>query len=224
MAGASPVSEKPSVFEAWNAVMKAVQSIGKDSINKDQGFRFRGIDAVVDKVGPLLREHGVIVVPGALEHEPERYVTKKGASMLGETVKMAYTVYGPNGDSFPGAAYGSAADAGDKAMAKAESVALRVFLLQALMIPTGDVDPDTYTHERADEADLNEANAARGELLASLKGSGWTGDKLIARYRDDFAADLLAADTAAVKAFQAALEDEAQAQDAKPVEAAEATP
>lgn len=158
------MTEKPSVFEAWNNVMKAIGSIGKDSINKDQGFRFRGVDAVVDKVGPLLREHGVVVVPGALEHEPERYVTKKGSSMLAESVKMSYTVYGPAGDSFTGAAFGSAADAGDKAMAKAESVALRVFLLQALMIPTGDPDPDSEAHEREAEPQLTEFDVARRQL------------------------------------------------------------
>lgn len=158
------VAETPTVFQAWNQVMQAIQSIGKDSLNKDQGFRFRGIDAVVDKVGPLLREHGVIVVPGAVDHESERYVTKKGSSMMGETVKMSYTVYGPAGDSFTGAAFGSAADSGDKAMAKAESVALRVFLLEALMIPTGDPDPDESSHERAEQQQLTEFDIARRQL------------------------------------------------------------
>src|SRR4029077_1548211 len=40
-------------------------------------------------------------------------------------------------------------DAGDKAIAKAQSVAYRVMLLGLLCIPTGEVDPDSENHERA---------------------------------------------------------------------------
>lgn len=143
---------KPTVFEAWNRVMRDVQAVRKDSYNSGQKFNFRGIDAVMNAVGPALREHGVTVVPLARSNEVERYTTKNGGQMANRTVEMAFRVYGPAGDSFMGTAFGEAADSGDKAMTKAESVALRTFLLQSLMIPTDDPDPDAESHERVASA------------------------------------------------------------------------
>ena len=64
-------------------------------------------------------------------------------------VKMRYTIIGPDGGQIEGGAYGEAADAGDKAVSKAESVAYRVFLLQGLTIPTDEADPDAESHQRA---------------------------------------------------------------------------
>lgn len=138
-----------TVHEAWNRVMRDVQSISKDSRNQQQNFNFRGIDAVMNAVGPVLRDHGVIVVPMAQSYEAERYTSKNGGQMCNRVVEMGFTVYGPRGDHFNGMVYGEAADSGDKSMTKAESVALRTFLLQALMIPTDEPDPDSEIHERA---------------------------------------------------------------------------
>ncbi|ALF00369.1 ssDNA binding protein, ERF family [Mycobacterium phage Archie] len=142
-------SDTPTVFEAWNRVMRDVQFLSKNSRNEQQRFNFRGIDAVMNAVGPVLREHGVIVVPTGVEHEAERYLSKSGAQMCNRTAAMTYRVYGPAGDYFDGTAVGEAADSGDKSMTKAESVALRTFLLQSLMLPTDDPDPDASSHERA---------------------------------------------------------------------------
>lgn len=137
-----------TVFEAFTNVMGAVQGIRKGERNQQQGFNFRGIDAVLNAVGPALREHGVTIIPTAESIETERYATAKGGQMQGVIVHMRYTVYGPEGDSFEGSAYGQAADAGDKAVSKAESVAYRTFLLQALTVPTDEPDPDLSVHER----------------------------------------------------------------------------
>jgi hypothetical protein len=179
---AKTLNEVPSVFESWNRVMRDVQAIRKDSYNSGQKFNFRGIDAVMNAVGPALREHGVTVVPMAGSHEVERYQTKNGGQMANRTVEMTFKVYGPAGDSFMGTAYGEAADSGDKAMTKAESVALRTFLLQALMIPTDDPDPDSESHERAVPVRTQAAPApvgnkesagARDALKALAAEKGW---------------------------------------------------
>lgn len=151
-AGKADEDTRPTVFEAWNEVMKGVQAISKDSRNEQQRFNFRGIDAVMNAVGPLLREHGVTVVPCVRTHEFERYPTKSGGQMVNRIVEVGFTVYGPRGDSFAGISYGEAADAGDKSIAKAQSVAFRTFLLQSLTIPTDDPDPDSEAHERAPQS------------------------------------------------------------------------
>lgn len=191
------VKPKLTVFEAWNLVMRDVQSIRKDGYNSGQKFNFRGIDAVMNAVGPALRTHGVTVVPGAVKHEAERYPTKSGGQMVSRVVEMGFTVYGPQGDSFTGLAFGEAADSGDKGMTKAESVALRTFLLQSLMIPTDDPDPDAESHERAGSTqssaprndpppdDNPDSRQARADLRAIAIEKGWD----LAKIADKFSTD-----------------------------------
>lgn len=146
------MTEKLNVFEALSKVMGDVQSIGKNSRNPQQGFAFRGIDAVMDAVGPALRKHGVLCLPIVHKLDHESYETRSGTSMRNVTVQTEWVFYGPDGSSVSAATYGEASDAGDKAVTKAQSVAYRTVLLQALCIPTGDPDPDQYTHERAPQA------------------------------------------------------------------------
>ncbi|MFD3426055.1 ERF family protein [Nocardia fluminea] len=153
---------KPTVFEAWSRVMGDIQAIEKNDRNETQNFAFRGIDAVLDAVGPVLRAHGVIVIPRAVSIESERYPSKSGGMMRNATVTMEYQVFGPAGDTFTGSAFGEAADSSDKAVSKAQSVAYRTYLLQGLTIPTRQPDPDAYSHERS--AVSPEADEARAEL------------------------------------------------------------
>lgn len=138
-----------NVYEAFSAVMADVKAIGKDDKNPQQGFSFRGIDAVMQSVGPVLRKHGVFIIPTGEDMRSETYATRSGTSMRNVTVTMRYRVYGPAGDHFEGVSFGEAADSGDKAVTKAQSVAYRTFLLQSLTVPTGDPDPDGAVHERA---------------------------------------------------------------------------
>lgn len=162
------MSDAPTVVEAWSAVMGAVQGIGKGDRNKQQGFSFRGIDRVMNAVGPALREHGVIVTPYPEDITTDTYQTDRGTTMHSAVVKMRYTVHGPAGDSFEGGAYGEAADAGDKAVSKAQSVAYRVFLLQGLTIPTDEPDPDTESHQRAATPPSPESLTKLRELAGQL--------------------------------------------------------
>ncbi len=141
---------QPSVRDLFTTVMRAVQSIAKTDWNKDQRYSFRGIDAVMNTVGPLVREHGLIVLPvdTSLVSE-ERYETKSGARMRGVTVCVTWLITGPAGDSMTAQTLGEAADAGDKAVAKAQSVAGRILWLEGLWVPTGEPDPDEQSHERS---------------------------------------------------------------------------
>lgn len=180
-----------TVYETFSKVMGEVQGIRKGDRNAQQGFNFRGIDAVLNAVGPALRSHGVTIVPTAEHIETERYQTAKGGQMMGVIVRMRYTVYGPDGDSFEGSAYGQAADSGDKAVSKAESVAYRTFLLQALTVPTDEPDPDASVHERATAPASPPANwrdaisgattvEQLGGMFQSAQSAGWLTDEIVA--------------------------------------------
>ena len=220
-----------SVHVLWAQVMEGVRSIAKGDYNEDQGFSFRGVDSVVDAVGPALRRAGIFVVPHRVrEHSATEYVTKRGTRMVNRVVRVQWRVYGPRGDWFPGESMGEAADSGDKSLSKAQSVAYRVYLLQALNVPTGERDPDADSHERASAAtgvvDRNEYaqaqageenqaaqpdNAeARSEMWRVAKGLGWQWKALADRFKTDHGMESTAADADAINAFTALIVGEAQ--------------
>lgn len=155
---------------ALSAVMGDVQAVRKQDRNTQQGFNFRGVDAVVNAVGPALRTHGVIVLPRVLARHTETYQTSKGATMRNVAVEVEFTFVGPDGSTLTCSTVGEAADAGDKATPKAHSVAFRTALLQALCIPTDEPDPDASTHERAAPVQaIGEVDARR---LADVLNAG----------------------------------------------------
>lgn len=160
--------EKPSVFEAWSKVMADVQAIGKDGRNSQQNYSFRGIDAVMNAVGPALRTHRVVVVPEVVQSSYRDVLTANDRKSREVTVIVTYRVYGPAGDSFTMQAPGESMDVGDKGTPKAMSVAYRTVLLQALTIPTDDPDPDAHTYERAPEPSDHDRrlDAARNRVAA----------------------------------------------------------
>ena len=142
------MAEQLTVHQALSKVMEAVQAVRKDSKNQAQRFNFRGIDAVMNAVGPALRKHGVIILPEEVDVHRNNGTTANGKQTAEVVVKVTYRVYGPAGDSIHGKVAAEAMDFGDKAIAKAMSVAYRTFLLQALTIPTDDPDPDSESFER----------------------------------------------------------------------------
>lgn len=136
------------VHEALVSVMEDVRSVGKTDRNTHQNYNFRGIDAVTNAVAQPLRKHGVVVMPRVMDVKAENVsVGRNNTQMRSVTVIVEYTFIGPEGDSLVAVSVGEAMDSGDKAVPKAMSVALRTCLLQSLMLPTDEPDPDTYSYE-----------------------------------------------------------------------------
>jgi hypothetical protein len=139
-----------TVQETIIAVMKEVGAVGKTEKNAAQGFAFRGIDTVINAVSPALQKHGLIVLPNLLEHKYETVeIGAKRTPMGHATVTVQYTFVGLEGDSLTTCVAAEAMDSGDKATAKAMSVALRTALLQSFALPTGEIDPDASSYERS---------------------------------------------------------------------------
>jgi len=143
------MTDKPSIFEALAAVMDEVKAVGKGSRNSEQNYSFRGIDDVLNAVGPVLRKHRVVVVPEVLEAAYRDVTTSRGKPSREVTVKVRYTFYGPTGDNVSAVTAGESMDFGDKGTAKAMSVAFRIALLQTLSLPTDEPDADSFSPERA---------------------------------------------------------------------------
>lgn len=182
------------------AVMNEVQAVAKNDRNESQKFNFRGIDAVINKVGPALRNAGGFIIPNVLSVDYDTLPSKNGGSMIVARVKVLYSICGAKGEPISGTVVAEAFDSGDKATAKAMSVAFRTFLLQVLALPTDEPDPDASSYE------IGKTEAAKAEWNELIDGAT-TREELLALYSDAQAAkapkSVLAAITAKGKTLSA---------------------
>lgn len=139
-----------NIYTLLSAAMGEVGAVRKGERNQSQGFNFRGIDSVVNAVSPAFRKHGIIVFPTVLESSFDTIEVGAKRSLMGHVrVKVAYTFAAPDGTFITATVVAESMDSGDKAHAKAMSVAFRTALLQTLCLPTDEIDPDAESFERS---------------------------------------------------------------------------
>lgn len=173
LTGASVMADAPSIYYALAAVKKEIGAVGKDSRNTMQNFNFRGVDAVVNAVAPELNKQGVITVPYVLDSKYETVeIGSKRTPMAHVVLKVAYYFYGPGGDSIQAVVVSESMDSGDKAFAKAMSVAYRTVLLQVLNLPTDEPDPDATSFERS-SGETKPAAAHKPRSTETTKTAEW---------------------------------------------------
>lgn len=143
------MTDVPNIYAAFSAAMEEVQAVRKEGFNDDQRYNFRGVDQVVNAVGPIFRKHKIIPVPHHTVASYRDVQTSRGKPSREVTLTATYRFYGPAGDFIEAVVPGESMDSGDKGTAKAMSVAYRIVLLQSLCIPTDEKDPDQDTYERA---------------------------------------------------------------------------
>lgn len=142
------------VYKAINAVQEELAAIGisKSSKNQQQGFMFRGIDAVYNALSPLLAKHKLLILPRCLTHARAERETKNGGVLFYVTVQAEFDfVSAMDGSKHTVTMFGEAMDSGDKATNKAMSTAYKYAAFQAFCIPTEETsqDPDAETHQVA---------------------------------------------------------------------------
>lgn len=155
------------VYASFAKAMAGVRSVGKSDFNSHQKFKFRGVDAVMNAVGPALRDNDLFLIPEVVSHSLEPVRSSQGKAMVQAVVNMRYTVAHASGGTFSGQAVGEATDHADKATSKATSVALRTFLIQSMVLPTDETDPDHEFNERG--------NAPQPEQLL-YQSPGWNAE------------------------------------------------
>jgi hypothetical protein len=157
------------IIKLLNKVMEDVGAVEKKSRNTSQNFNFRGIDAVVNATSPAFRTHGVVCIPTLNDIAYETVeVGQNRSRMASVRVNVTYTFHAPDGSSVAATVAAESMDSGDKATAKAMSVAFRTALLQTLCLPTDDIDPDHHTYERsAAEPEKSEMPIKSDPVIAS---------------------------------------------------------
>lgn len=157
-----------NIQTAITEVMTAVGAVAKRERNASQGFNFRGIDSVVNAVSPAMRAAGLVVHPTVQQVEYATVEVGKSRTPMGHVrIVAAFTFTAPDGSSITSVVPAEAMDSGDKATAKAMSVAFRTALLQTFVLPTDETDPDSDSYERAPQHNDSPAVADRPVTKAS---------------------------------------------------------
>ena len=136
------------VFSCVADIMADVGAILKSRENKSQGFSYRGIDEVYNRLHPLLVKHRCFLAPEILEFSQVDRPTKSGANMTYSKVKTRYRLTADDGSNVSVDVVGEANDSGDKSAAKAQSIAYKIAMFSLFCIPTEELpDPDAVEVE-----------------------------------------------------------------------------
>ena len=137
-----------NIYDTIAAVMGEIGAVGKTSKNAQQGFMFRGIDAVMNAINPALIKFKLFIVPEILDQTREERTTSKGGVLIYSICKIKFTFYAEDGSNISAVVIGEGMDSGDKATNKAMSIAFKYACFQVFCIPTEEmVDPDSECHE-----------------------------------------------------------------------------
>lgn len=178
------------IHEQLIKVMQGVTGVAKRDRNYQQQFSFRGIDAVLNAVGPVLREHGVFLAPMVENIKYETVeVGRNRTPMAHVLVTVQYTFFAADGSELAVEVVGEAMDSGDKAVSKAMSVALRTALLQTLALPTDEKDPDADAYTRSEPQVVREES--RAEEVVRKAGITEVAEQAAAPVEDEDATNAL---------------------------------
>lgn len=137
-----------NIYESIAAAMADIGAVGKSSRNKDQGFMYRGIDAVMNAINPALTKNKIFIVPEVLEQTREERKSARGTNLIYSICRIKYTFYAEDGTSVAATVIGEGMDTGDKATNKAMAIAYKYACFQVFCIPTEEMrDPDAECHE-----------------------------------------------------------------------------
>lgn len=138
------------IHEAICAAMGRTGAIGKDKKNQQQGFKYRGVDDVMNALQPIFTEFCIFCAPKVLDVRREERTTKNGGAMTYTVVTVEYTFYAADGSSVSCVVCGEGMDSADKSTSKAMSIAFKYACFQLLCIPTEETapDPDREYHEK----------------------------------------------------------------------------
>ena len=145
--------ENGQIYAAISAAMADISAIGKDKYTQQQGFKFRGIDDVMNALKPILTKNKIFTVPQVLEQTREIKVTAKGGAQRYSLLKIAFRFYATDGSFVEAVTLGEGMDSGDKASNKAMAIAYKYALFQVICIPTEEMTvPDGESYETKLEA------------------------------------------------------------------------
>lgn len=163
--------EEKLIYQKMASILKETKAITKSEKNQQQGFKFRGIDNVMNELHELFAKNDVFILQEVQDFTVDARPTAKGGTLFYTRAKIKFRYTTTDGSFVETVNVGEAMDSGDKGMNKAMSIALKYSLLQMFLIPTEEPkDPDATTPEETDyiAMALQEINAAQS--IQTLSG------------------------------------------------------
>lgn len=167
----SQYPQPTNVIQAIAAVMRDLPGIGKTE-QSNQGYQYRGIEAITAEIQQLLGKYCVVFTP-RVERRDVREFPLGGKPWTEDTAEITYTVYGPGGvedhiEVGPLIALGR--DNSDKGMNKCMTQAFKYALLQTFCIGdrNDDADKDEAATPDAPAAELPPEQKVRSDLRTRI--------------------------------------------------------
>lgn len=159
------------IYGKMASILRETKAITKSEKNQQQGFKFRGIDNVMNELHELFAKNEVFILQEVQGFTTENRPTKSGGTntFTRATVKFRYIT--TDGSCVETVNVGEAMDSGDKGMNKAMSVALKYSLLQMFLIPTEDPkDTDATIPEETDYLAMAMQEINSAQSIQTLSG------------------------------------------------------
>lgn len=162
-------------------VMRECSHVVKTGTNDFHRYKYATANDVLEKVNGSLTRHGIasIVTPSLLS--VQEVTTAKGNTERLATVEVTVMLIdSESGESFAIKGLGSGQDAGDKSLAKAQTMALKYAYLASLAVATGD-DPeaDSKTDEATTYSQKSSGTSAVSTAAKSSAPKTRTATKLV---------------------------------------------
>lgn len=142
------INKTMNIYESLTAVNREVEAVKKEKENKQQGFKFRGIDDAYNALHALFAKFGIIIFSEHLTSTREERPSKSGGVLIWTISTYKFIFVAGDGSFHSSIFQGEAMDSGDKSCNKAYSGALKYALLSMFLIPTEDIeDADKVTPE-----------------------------------------------------------------------------
>ena len=160
-----------NIYQSIADIMQEVPSISKEKTNKQQGFKYRGIDDVMNAFQPILAKHKVFIVPEVINQVREERTTKSGGNLIYSICTIKFKFYAEDGTFIEAITIGEGMDSADKATNKAMAVAMKYAMFQVFCIPTEEmVDPDAETSPESQKNKPTPIDAPKKIDKASIDG------------------------------------------------------
>lgn len=123
-------------------ITNEIERIPKNGHNDFHNYDYALESDIKDVVRPLLVAQNLFMLSDEKSRSVTEIKTQKGTQQL-VTLEIEYTIFdGDTGETIKFTGFGDGQDAGDKAVYKAKTGALKYALTSLFLIPTGD-DPET---------------------------------------------------------------------------------
>ena len=163
--------EEKQIYQKMASILKETKAITKSEKNQQQGFKFRGIDNVMNELHELFAKNDVFILQEVQDFTVDARPTAKGGTLFYTRAKIKFRYMTTDGSFVETVNVGEAMDSGDKGMNKAMSIALKYSLLQMFLIPTEEQkDPDATTPEETDYISLALQEIDAAQSIETLSG------------------------------------------------------